>query len=74
MLAAYSRVRLTTDRFESEGARRGMTGYVIEVYAEGDAYEVEFSVHETGITLAQVVVREGDVVAAPESSGPPLKA
>ena len=56
---------LVTDRHESEGVRRGMTGYVIEVYDDGN-YEVEFSDSATGVTLAQLVVREDDAVPAPE--------
>ena len=55
------------DKFAAEGARRGMLGYVIEVYGDGN-YEVEFSDQRTGVTLAQFVVGEDDVVVAPESS------
>ncbi|HZO12829.1 MAG TPA: DUF4926 domain-containing protein [Polyangiaceae bacterium] len=67
MLPLYSRVRLVTDRFENEGARTGMHGYVIEDYEDGN-YEVEFSDPATGATLAQLVLREEDVVPDPENN------
>lgn len=61
MIPQYSRVKLVTDRHESEGGHLGMVGYIIEVYGDGN-YEVEFSNTTTGITLAQLVVNEDDVV------------
>jgi hypothetical protein len=65
MIPQYSRVRLTTDKYEVEGGRIGMIGYVIESYADGK-YEVEFS-NADGITLAQFVVGEDDLILAPET-------
>jgi hypothetical protein len=59
MLANYSRVRLVTDRFRSEGLDYGAVGYIIEVYGDG-AYEVEFS-DNSGITIAQIVARAGEL-------------
>ena len=59
MIPQYSRVQLTTDRFQGEGAPSGMIGYVIECYADGN-YEVEFS-DEKGITIAQVVAARDDI-------------
>ncbi len=68
MFENYSRVRLITDRFRSEGAAAGMLGYIIETYPNGD-YEVEFSASD-GTTIAQIVVGESDVVPAPEETAP----
>jgi hypothetical protein len=68
MLTEYSRVRLTTNKFVSEGACDGMFGYVIEVYGDGK-YEVEFSDPATGCTLAQLVLGDEDIITAPEQSG-----
>jgi len=59
MIPQYSRVQLTTARFEGEGVRLGMIGYVIECYADGN-YEIEFS-NEKGITIAQVVASGDDI-------------
>ena len=64
MLAQYSRVRLVTDRFAKEGATRGMVGYVIEVYPDGN-YEVEFS-DKDGTTVAQIVAGDEDLAHLPE--------
>jgi hypothetical protein len=64
MLLEYSRVRLMTDRFESQGVSAGMFGYVIEVY-DGGNYEVEFS-DEDGTTIAQIVATEHDLAPEPE--------
>lgn len=68
MISEYTRVSLTSDRYEKEGARQGMLGYVIEVY-DGGYYEVEFSDPETGCTVAQVVVAQDDIEERPESDG-----
>lgn len=65
MIALHTRVVLVTDAFESEGARRGMLGYIVEHYPDGK-YEVEFSDSKTGITLAQVVVEKTQIEARPE--------
>lgn len=45
-----------------------MIGYILEVYPDGN-YEVEFS-NPGGITLAQFVVGENDIVLAPEPEAP----
>ncbi len=58
MLKNYSRVRLLTNRFQSEGAFYGAMGYIIEVY--DNAYEVEFS-DEAGSTFAQIVAEENEL-------------
>ena len=68
MFEQYSRVRLATSKHEADGAKRGMLGYVIELYPDGN-YEVEFSDPATGVTIAQVVVAGADLVAAPELDG-----
>ena len=65
MFEQYSRVMLATDKHQNEGAKRGMVGYVLENYGDRN-YEVEFSDPKTGVTVAQVVVAESDLVAAPE--------
>ncbi len=54
MIANYSRVKLLTNDYATEGAVAGNIGYIIEVY--DDAYEVEFS-DANGITFAQIVAR-----------------
>ena len=69
MLAEYSRVILQTDRFSEQNARRGMVGYVIEVYPDGN-YEVEFSDPTTGISIAQIVAAESELQADPEERAP----
>ena len=58
-LQQYSRVKLLTNRFESEGATRGDIGFIIEVY-DDDNYEVEFS-NASGISTAQIVANERDL-------------
>ena len=60
MIANYSEVVLVTDKYESEGARKGMIGYVIETYEDG-SYEVEVSDSTTGVTLALLTVTEDDI-------------
>lgn len=63
----YTRVRLLTDKYASEGAPRGALGYIIEVYDDG-GYEVEFS-HADGTTYAQIVARKEDLaVDEPEAN------
>ncbi|MFT3697089.1 MAG: DUF4926 domain-containing protein [Kofleriaceae bacterium] len=61
MLAPYTTVKLATDRFVAEGAQRGMVGAIIEVYADGH-YEVEFSDPVTGVTIAQIVAEEAELL------------
>lgn len=63
MITLFSAVVVTTSAHEAAGVSRGMRGYVIEVY-EGGAYEVEFSDPRTGVTFAQHVLREPDIVPA----------
>jgi hypothetical protein len=63
MFPQYSRVKLVTDRYAREGGHRGMVGTIIEIYPGGQ-YEVEFFDTNTGITSAQIVVAESDIVAA----------
>lgn len=65
----YTRVRLTTDRFESQGASAGMIGYVIGVHGNGD-YEVELSDRD-GISVAQLVATEQDPSPEPEGTPAP---
>lgn len=62
MLMQYSRVKLKTDKFQSEGISLGDIGYIIEDYEDGN-YEVEFSNPE-GITIAQIVVSLKDLESA----------
>jgi hypothetical protein len=64
MIPQYSRVKLTTNKYDKEGGQTGMLGYVIESYPDGK-YEVEFS-NASGITIAQIVVGEEDLIMAPE--------
>jgi hypothetical protein len=67
MIAQYTPVRITTDRYAEEGVPEGTVGYVIEVY-EGGYCEVEFSDPETGISFAQLVVAPAELVEASEST------
>jgi len=71
MLENYSRVRLMSDKFRSQGAAVFEVGYVIEVYPNGD-YEVEFS-RADGVTTAQIVVREEDLQLAESVAEPPQR-
>ena len=64
MIKQYSRVMLTSNKYEAEGCRHGMFGYVIEAYT-GGKYEVEFSA-ASGITIAQIVLDEGEIILFPE--------
>jgi Domain of unknown function (DUF4926) len=60
MIPNYSEVVLVTDKYASEGALKGMIGYVIETYEDG-CYEVEFSDSTTGVTLALLSVTPEDI-------------
>ncbi len=79
MLENYSRVRLQTDNYQSEGAFCFDVGYVIEVYPD-NKYEVEFS-DLNGDTTAQIVAFEKELELAPpifdapkrEMSAEPIK-
>lgn len=64
MLSEYTRVMACTDRHKGDGVHHGMIGYVIEVYGDGN-YEVEFSDPATGITIAQLVLSEQELMPAP---------
>ena len=55
----YKQVRLLSDRFETEGAKRGDVGTVIEAYPDGN-YEVEFS-RANGVSYAQIVARADEL-------------
>lgn len=46
----YTDVVLITDRYESDGFKRGMIGTIVDVYGDGEAYEVDFTnvKHEGG--------------------------
>ncbi|HVZ39958.1 MAG TPA: DUF4926 domain-containing protein [Candidatus Kapabacteria bacterium] len=61
----YSRVRLITSKYQSEGVGLGMFGYIIESYGDGK-FEVEFS-DANGNTIAQIVAEGKDLAAAPEN-------
>ena len=64
MIKNYTRIKLTTNKYEHEGVYVGMLGYIIELYHDGK-YEVEFS-DTNGITVAQLVLDESDFVVSPE--------
>jgi len=64
MIEPYSRVQLVGNKYEADCGYNGMIGYVIESYPDGK-YEVEFSNSE-GISIAQFVVDEDDLILAPE--------
>ncbi|MDP2269635.1 MAG: DUF4926 domain-containing protein [Archangium sp.] len=59
---------LTSNGHEDEGGHKGMMGYVIEVYGNGN-YEVEFSDPATGVTRAQLVLSESELALAQERAG-----
>jgi hypothetical protein len=63
-LPEFSPVRLTTDRYVSEGVGRGAIGFILDVYDDG--YEVEFS-RPDGTTIAWFAVKPEDVEPAPEA-------
>lgn len=58
----YTRVRLLSNKYNSEGVDSGDIGYIIEIYNK-DAYEVEFSNHN-GITVALIVVHPDEIEVA----------
>jgi hypothetical protein len=66
-LTNYSRIKLISDAYVSQNARRGAVGYIIEVYPNAN-YEVEFS-DATGTTIAQIVAREDELEPFPENDG-----
>jgi hypothetical protein len=63
-LPEFSPVRLTTDRYLSQGVRRGDIGFILDVYDDG--YEVEFS-RPDGTTIAWFAVKPDDIEPAPEA-------
>lgn len=63
-LQLYNPVALLTDAHVGEGAIRGMVGYIIEDYEDGN-FEVEFSNPATGETIAQLVLRADEIVSVP---------
>lgn len=65
MIPNYSRVKLVSNKYEKEGARIGMIGYVIECYDTGE-YEVDFS-NDKGVKIGQMAVSEQDLVLFPET-------
>jgi hypothetical protein len=58
----YTRVRCKTDRYKKKGVKRGMIGYVTEVWDDGEAFEVVFSDWETGdsIPVVEMLRKEFD--------------
>jgi hypothetical protein len=63
-LPQFSPIRLVTDRYLSEGVRRGAIGFILEVYDDGCI--VEFS-RPDGTTIAWFSVERGDIEPAPEA-------
>jgi hypothetical protein len=63
-LELFDRVRLTTDRYAADGARRGDIGYIVELYDDG-AYEIEIS-DSDGTTVALFAAQPDEVEPAPE--------
>lgn len=66
MTSPYDRVRLTTDRYAADGARRGDIGYIIEIYDDG-ALEIEISAPD-GSTVALFAAQPDEVEVIPEGS------
>lgn len=66
-LPQYSKVKITTDRFATEGVPSGTSGWIIEIHEDdkGPAYEVEI-MDDKGHTLALVVPRPGELEVLPE--------
>ncbi len=62
-LPEFSAVRLTTDRYLSEGVGRGAVGFILDV--EDTGYIIEFS-RPDGTTIALVFLEPDDVELAPE--------
>lgn len=59
-ISIYDRVRVVTARFEHEGVRPGMRGYVIAKYPDGNL-EIEVSDPSTGESIALVAATPDDV-------------
>jgi hypothetical protein len=62
MIELFDRVRLITDRYEADGAKRGDIGYVVEIYDDG-AYEIEISADD-GTTIALFAAQPHEVEPA----------
>ncbi len=58
----YAEVKISTDKFRSEGVTQSSIGYIIEIY-DNNKYEVEFSNSATGETIAQLVLDGRDIAA-----------
>lgn len=67
-LPEFSPVRLTTDRYVSEGVGRGAIGFILDVKDIG--YIVEFS-RPDGTTIALFFLEPDDVEPAPEVMAAP---
>ena len=65
VIGLYARVRIVTNAYVERGVAAGVLGYVIERRGE-TKWEVEFSDATTGITWAQLVVDESEIVVEPE--------
>lgn len=60
----FSIVKLITHRFESEGAKYGMIGTVVEIYESdrnGRGFEVAFSDPSTGEDFAMVTCKASEI-------------
>ena len=66
----YQLVRVTNNRYTSDGIRAGDIGTVLELY-DDVACEVEFS-HPDGTTYALRAIRCEDLTGAEEQGGNPL--
>lgn len=66
-ISNYTRVVLLTDKYLDEGVSAGAVGYSIEIN-EDEYYEIEFSGRDGITTIAQIVVKQGEVAAADSSS------
>jgi hypothetical protein len=60
----YTNVRLITDKYKNEGANKGDTGSIIEVYLNiknPNQYLVELYDPKNGVTKTIIVVTEEDI-------------
>ncbi|WP_214402031.1 DUF4926 domain-containing protein [Pseudonocardia lacus] len=64
MIRLLDTVRLTTDRYATDGARRGDIGCVVEIYDDG-AFEIEFS-DDDGVAPALFAAQPDEVEPAPQ--------
>ena len=70
-LPIHSRVRLSTEKYQPEGASCFEVGYIIEAYPD-NKYEVEFS-DLNGITTAQMVVSGEEIEFAEPTFAAPKR-